>query len=373
MVYDAIVLGVGGMGSAACYHLASRGARVLGLERHQIGHDRGSSHGQTRLIRQAYFEGADYLPLLRRAYHLWGRLEREIGGTLFEKTGMVIFGPADGGEILPSILEVAHREGVPVEVLSPEDAATAYPGITPPPGYRGVLEPGAGFLAVEGCANAHATVARRKGAVLLEGVEVSGWKASESQVVVETTQGETYRGKKLIITAGAWAGPLLGGLSVPLRVHRQSVFWFPSDVTSHSGSFMPCFGFDLPDGFFYGVPAIDALGVKVAHHWPGPVVDDPNNVDRAFLAKDADRVLKVVSELLPGVRGIMTRDGVCMYTMTDDGHFIVDRHPGHPNVVFAAGFSGHGFKFAPVIGEIMADLALDGVTEHTIEFLRLRW
>lgn len=373
MLYDAIVLGVGGMGSAACYHLARRGARVLGLERFQVGHDRGSSHGQSRLIRQAYFEGSGYVPLLRRAYHLWDRLAEEAGAELFHRVGLVAFGPASGGEVIPGIMAAARKYDIPIDVLAPEDAATAFPGIRPPAGYRGVLEPGAGFLAVEACVNAHASEARRQGAVLLEGIEVTGWSADEAQVTVHTSFGETYRGRSLVITAGPWAGPLLGGLSVPLKVTRQCVFWFPAEDASRGARFMPCFAFDLPEGFVYGMPAVDALGVKVAHHWPGERVPDPSELDRAYRPQDAEVILKVVREHLPGVGAQMSRHGACMYTMTDDGQFVIDRHPSHPRVVFGVGFSGHGFKFAPVVGEILADLALDGVTEHDVEFLRLRW
>ncbi|MEX0613648.1 MAG: N-methyl-L-tryptophan oxidase [Pirellulales bacterium] len=369
--YDAIVLGAGGVGSAALYHFARRGVRAIGIDRFHPPHDRGSSHGHTRVIRQAYFEHPDYVPLLIESYRLWRDLEQHTGRLLLHQVGLVEIGPADG-VVVPGVLRAAEEHQLAVESLTAAEIHRRWPGLGAADPLCGVFEPAAGFLLVEDCVAAHLAAARDAGAELLPNTEVVSWSASERGVRVITSLGE-FAAERLIITAGAWAGSLLADLNVPLSVRRKSLFWFATDSADYEvTNGFPVFLFELPDGVFYGFPKLDARGVKFAEHSGGHVVGDPLAVDRAIDPQEQRRLLDVLPRHLPGVRPRVTDHCVCLYTMSPDEHFILDRHPTHANVVFAAGLSGHGFKFAPVLGRALSDLALDGATELPIGFLGLR-
>jgi monomeric sarcosine oxidase len=348
VTYDVIVLGVGGVGSAALFHLARRGARVLGIDRFRPGHDKGSSHGLTRMIRMAYFEHPDYVPLLRRAYGLWADLEAEHGSRLYRETGVVLVGPPDG-EVVPGALRSAREHGLPVEQVERID------GLSWPAGMRAVHEQRAGLLAVEECVRAHAALSRAE----IRQAEVRSWRVEGGGVVVETDAGP-LRAARLVLCPGAWAGREWG-----VRVLRKSMSWYAAPHHGH----LPAFLFELEHGVFYGFPSVDAFGVKVAEHSGGRPVDDPLAVDRTIDPAEQARLQAFLSAHVPGVSRRLTRHETCLYTMTPDGHFLVGPHPRHPQVALAAGLSGHGFKFAPVLGEILADLALEGSTRHPIEFL----
>jgi monomeric sarcosine oxidase len=373
--YDAIVMGIGGMGAAALWHLARRGVRVLGLEQFAIGHDRGSSHGQTRLIRQAYFEHPDYVPLLRRAYTLWAELEATTSARLFEPTGLVTFGPADGGRVLPGVIAAVQAHSVPIEVLDEASARAQFPQFRAPERYRAVVEPGAGFLHVERCVQAHVAAAVACGAEVRTGERVSGWQADGDGVVVTLRGGETVRAGRLVVAQGAWSGPLLRELGADLKVHRNALVWLRPRADKHAyhgDNTRHCFAFDLPEGFFYGFPALDDLGVKAALHHPGDPVADPDLADAPPTAADAAPVVAFARACLPHVLPEVTKIVTCRYELSPDEHFVVDRHPRWPQVVVAGGFSGHGFKFASVVGEALADFALQGRTDLPVGFLSAR-
>jgi monomeric sarcosine oxidase len=367
-VYDVIVLGAGGAGSAALYHLARRGARVVGIERFAPPHDRGSSHGQTRIIRQAYFEHPDYVPLLRRSYALWRELEQHTGRKLYFATGLLEVGPHDG-VVIPGVLQSARRHGLEVETLSDDEARRRFPGFRIPPGCEAVFERDAGYLLVEDCVRTHAEEAQRLGAELRIGESIRAWRVENGSVVVETDRGK-YRSAKLVISPGAWATTLLADLGIPLRVVRKHLHWFANDdVRLRADRGCPAFFYETPQGYYYGFPQFNESGVKAAEHSGGDTVTDPLAVDRSLDAAELNRVQAFLADHLPGVSRRSTAHVVCMYTMTPDEHFLVGMHPQHPQVVLVAGLSGHGFKFTPVLGEILAQLALDGQTPHPIEFL----
>jgi sarcosine oxidase len=366
--FDAIVLGVGGVGSAALFHLAQRGASVLGIDRFPTAHDRGSSHGQTRLIRQAYFEHSDYVPLVQRAFDKWADLERTLGATLYRETGLLQVGPA-AGHVLRGVRESAAGHGLAIENLSARDAAERFAGFEMPEGCEAVFEGRAGYLLVERCVEAHVTAARRLGAEVHTGEEVRSWRAGDNGVSVMTDRA-TYEADKLVITAGAWAGQLLADLHIPFEVRRKPLLWFQTrDDTYRVDRGCPAFFYELPEGCFYGFPQIDLQGLKVAEHTSGQVVADPLRVSRELENEDIGPVAHFIGQFLPSATTHCTGHTVCMYTMTPDEHFVVDRHPQYPRVAFAAGLSGHGFKFAGVLGEALADLALDGRTALPIGFL----
>ncbi len=407
--FDCIVLGVGGFGSATLDALAGRGVRVLGLEQFGVAHERGSSHGQTRIIRQAYFEHSDYVPLVTRAFGLWAELERDAGSKLYQQTGLFLAGPPEG-EAVAGTLRAAREHGLPIQQVEVGAARERFPQFRfdDDDAQAVVFEERAGYLRVEECVRAHAERAVRNGARLECGVRVVGWSADGGSVRVRTERAE-YSAARLVVTTGPWSRDLLVGLGVSLRVLRKVQFWHRIDtaaVEAHQRS--PAFLFELladgiskvagtlrvPSarklaereqedgtgsvpatlaglGVFYGFPSIDGETVKVAEHSGGTPVADPAGVDRGRHEDDVRPVREFVRQRLPHIAPEPARYSVCMYTMSPDGHFIVDRHPEHQNVVFAAGFSGHGFKFTPVIGAALADLALDGATALPIGFLRL--
>ncbi len=369
-VYDAIVLGTGGVGSAACWQLARRGASVLGLDRFPPGHDRGSSHGQTRIIRQAYFEHADYVPLLRRAYELWAELEQVSGQRLFEQIGLLQVGPCSG-VVLPGVLRAAAQHGLVVEALSADESNRRFPGFQVPADLQAVYEPRAGLLHVEACVRAHCWAAAEQGAELLSGVTVQEWSATNQEVVVRTDRGD-FRAKSLVITAGAWSPKLLGADVAKLRVLRKHIYWFATSRPAHQAAAgAPTFLYELPHGVFYGIPAINAAGLKCGEHSGGELVPDPLNDPRLPNDNDQARVVEFVRQFLPGIEPAIKSRSVCFYTMSPDENFLLDRHPQHANVCFAAGLSGHGFKFTGVLGEVLADWTLTERTELPVAFLSL--
>lgn len=366
--YDVIVIGVGGMGSAACAQLARRGVSVLGLEQFDLIHDRGSSHGESRIIRKAYFEHPDYVPLLHRAYELWHELEQATDTKLFLPTGLVLSGPPEGETIRGARLS-ADQYGIELERLTAKEGRMAFPGFAFPDDHEVAFEPGAGTLLVDDCLRGHIDQAVANGAVIRGNERVQSWSSDGHGVVVQTSDAN-YHARSLVLTAGAWAADCLKELGLPLTVLRKFVGWFPcppEHFQVRDGS--PTFFFELPQGTFYGFPSLDGATIKMAEHSGGQVVTDPTNVDRTCQPGDLTRLEQFLSTHLPEVTPAPARHSTCLYTVTPDHHFVIDRHPEWQNVVFAAGFSGHGFKFCPVVGEALADLTLTGTTALPIQFL----
>jgi sarcosine oxidase len=371
--FDVIVVGSGGIGSAAACHLATRGQRVLAIDRFPPVHDRGSSHGQTRLIRQAYFEHPDYVPLLLRAYSLWRELEERVGRRLLVESGLVMAGPA-AGDVIAGALRAAELHRLAIERLSAAETRGRWPPLVVPDEWDAVFEPHGGYLFVEECVRAHLDAARRAGAVFEHGVTVRSWRSDGAGIAVETDQG-TQRADRLVLAPGPWAADLLQLPFVRLEVLRKSLFWYEPPAASQAAfaaGALPCFAFDAPSGFFYGFPQIDGRGVKVAEHTGGVAVTDPLAVDRRIDAGEQRRVESILATHLPAMGRHCTAHATCLYTMSPDHHFLVGLHPASERVAIAAGFSGHGFKFASVVGEALADLAAAGETALPIGFLSPR-
>jgi sarcosine oxidase len=366
--WDVIVLGVGSMGSAACQHLASRGLSVLGIEAFRPGHDLGSGHGRTRMIRQAYAESPAYIPLVLRAYELWRELEAATGRDLLTITGAVFAGPP-GSWAVEGAATSAAEHGLPFERLDAAEVNRRFPAFALSDEMTCGLEPRAGFLHPDGCIAAAVEVAERHGAELRWNERVLGWRADGDGVVVETAAG-TYRAGSLVVTAGPWTPEVLAGLDLPLEVWRVFNVWMqPSRPADAGPDRLPCFLLDLAgSGEFYGFPDLPGEGVKVGRHDQG-LPTTAAAVDRVIRPEEAEAVRAAVARVLPGAAGPVTRTKACMYTMTPDGHFIVDRHPEHPRVVYACGFSGHGFKFSNAIGEALAGLVIDGRAPVSVDFL----
>lgn len=365
---DVIVIGLGAMGSAATYHLAKRGVRVIGIDQFEPFHDRGSSHGETRIIRKAYFEHPDYVPLLIRAYELWDELASETGVNLFERCGLLLAGPRDGN-VVPGLYRAAEAHHLPLETLTAKELARRHPMFNlPTERYESVFEADAGFLYIDACLKAHLSAAQEAGATLLHQQHVRAWERNDISIQV-MTDTETYSANSLVICAGPWSASILADLSIPLAVRRKVQLWFATEDERFNDA--PVYGVETPEGFFYGFPAIAEREIKVAHHTGGATVADADRVDRALHDDDVAPVRRFIDAHLRGMTSNVIRHSICLYTMTPDEHFVIDRHPQYDNVCFAAGFSGHGFKFASVVGEIMADLALRDRTDLPAGFLRL--
>jgi sarcosine oxidase len=368
--FDVIVVGAGGMGSAAAFELARRGRSVLALEQFPLVHDRGSSHGHTRIIRRAYYEHPNYVPLVRRAFERWYDLEQWTGRHLLTECGCLGIGPPDG-EVVNGVLAAAREHHLAVDRLSAAELRSRFPQFRFEDNFVGVFERDAGFLYVEDCVLAHLDAARSLGAQLQPEEAVTGWSANGDGVTVTTTK-DTYHAGRLVLTVGPWAGDVLGEYGARLRVMRQVILWFGTeDPAAFRRDLFPIFLAEVPAGPFYGLPAIDGRGLKVARHYGAPELNSPDEVARAVRPADEVPVRQFLAAHIPAANGPLHAAQTCIYTLTPDRHFLIDRHPEHPQVAFATGFSGHGFKFAPVVGEILADLIEAGDTRWPIEMFRL--
>jgi sarcosine oxidase len=360
------------MGSAALAHLAARGKRVLGLEQFARGHDLGASSGRSRIIRKAYFEDPAYVPLLERAYTLWRELEGRTFTKLIDQAGLLLIGSAAGATLGGARLS-AQRYGVAIEELSAAAVGERYPGLRLAPGESGVFEREAGIIYPEAAIAAHLAAAKSDGAQTRFEAPVREIAPTAGGIHVDLADGSTIVAERLIVCAGPWLPVVAAHLALPLRVQRNVQLWFEPAAPGFTIDRFPAFLAERehwPSRRLYGFPDY-GHGVKAAFHSFGEDTS-AQALDRAVRPEDIRLVGEALNELMPGAAGKFLSGKVCMYTLTPDEHFILDVHPHDPRVVIAGGFSGHGFKFASVIGEICADLAIDGGTSHPIGFLSLR-
>ena len=370
--YDVIVIGIGSMGSAACYYLAKRGYKVLGLEQFGISHEFGSHAGQSRIIRKAYFEHPDYVPLLEKAYKNWNDIEQESGEQLYYKTGLLYAGNPSN-EIIKGVKLAASLYNIEVDNIHDN----YYFQFDFPKSFDILLEPDAGFITPERSIRTYADHAAKWGAKILSNEKVLDWKKQGDSVIVRTAN-QVYQCNKLVITAGAWSGKMIPGLSDKIKVTRQFVAWIKTknDRQFELNNF-PCWmiGDDKKHGCYYGFPLLDTkrfgepAGLKLAHHFPARLTD-PDEVDRTTTKADVENIKYCLDKYLPGSFDSILHSKVCLYDNSPDENFIIDHLPGfEENISIACGFSGHGFKFVSAVGEILADLAIDGKTNLPIKFL----
>jgi len=368
--YDAIVVGLGAMGSAAAYQLAARGLRVLGLDAHGPGHTLGSSHGESRIIRMAYMEHPDYVPLLRRAYELWQEVESQAGVELLRQTGGLFVGPLEG-HVVGGSLRSARQHDLSYELLDGAEVRRRYPALHPGPDDVALFEATAGVLFPERCIEAHLRLATEHGAAMRHHEPVRSWEATSGGVAV-LTDGARYVANRVVFTAGAWIGKLLADLRLSLKPERQTVWWLHPRERSElfDPARFPIYIWEVSaDRSFYGFPHLEWPGVKVGRHHSGEY-GDPDTISREVVAADELAVRAFVRRHIPALDGDVASAVVCLYTNTPDEHFLVDRHPEHPSVIYASACSGHGFKFASVIGEVVADLVTTGSATPAADFLR---
>ena len=370
--FDAIVIGLGAHGSSASLALAGRGAKVLGIEAGGRVHGLGSSGGRSRMIRRAYFEDPAYLPLLAAAWEAWERLGLAVGEQLIEVTGGLYAGPAESAVFRGSVAS-ARDQGLPHEVLDAAEINRRWPIFTVRTEMGGLYDPGAGMIRPERAIDAQLQLAEKAGAEFHVDERATDWRPAARGGGIEVeTDAAVYAASHLVIAAGAWTGSFVADLRLPLEVERMPVFWFEPDVPMDEVGVgrLPMWIMDTGAlGIFYGFPYDDAAGLKVSRHHSGDVVD-PDHVGRAERTADVERVRGFMRRHMPAANGPLRESTVCLYTNTPDLNFVIDVHPAVPGVAFASACSGHGFKFAPVIGEILADLAMDGSTSHQIDSFR---
>ena len=355
-VYDVAVIGLGAMGSATSYHLAKRGASVIGFDRFAPPHTLGSTHGRTRIIREAYYEHPLYVPLIRRAYENWATLERDAGERLLHVTGGLMIGPPSG-ELVAGAERSAREHGIPHEMLDAEALRRRFPVFRPDDGMGALLEERAGLLLPELCIDACLRLASRSGAELRPNEPARTWRAEGGPVVVSTDAGE-YRARRLVISAGAWLPGLVPDVDLPLRVERQTFHWFTpaSDAEALQATRCPIALWEFEPGRLFATFSDLGDGVKVGIHHEGEDTT-PDTVRRTISAAEDASVRDLLDRYMPAAAGEIRESRVCLYTNTPDHHFLIDTHPAHPEVILASPCSGHGFKFASVIGEILADMA----------------
>jgi sarcosine oxidase len=369
-MFDVIVVGQGAMGLAATSSLAQAGAKVLGLEQYKLFHDLGSSHGETRAIRKAYFEHESYIPLLERAYELWAELENSVEQEIFSKCGIAYYCDPKASVVHKGVCKSSELFKIPVQKLSMDEASKKFPYFRAPKNFELLFEPLAGMIFVDRALRAFHAIASKNGANIHENEKLLSWKQVSNSSMEVVTDKNTYNCSKLIFTRGGWSLPLELGLKKnALKIYRAIQYWFEAPESAKK---YPSFGFHLEQDFYYGFPSLDGKSLKVAGHFNIEALSKPEDKNTSGPpAKGLNAITNFVRECLPEV-GKYLKFSPCIYTMTADEHFIIDHLPQSKNVVFASGFSGHGFKFAPVIGEILAEIALSGRTRHDIDFLGMQ-
>jgi sarcosine oxidase len=358
--YDVVVIGLGAVGSSAAYHLARRGARVLGIDRYAPPHMLGSTHGRTRIIREAYFEHPLYVPFIRRAFECWAALEAEWEERLLVQTGGLMIGPVDG-TLVSGARRSAREFDIPHEMMTAAEVRERFPAYDPPDDHVALLEHRAGMLLPERCVEAQITLARRHGAMLWSGTEVTRVEADGTGISVESTRGKVHA-SRAVLASGPWMPPMLSelGAPLPLTVERQLSHWFAPSAHPdlHAPDRCPLSLWENEPGHVFATMADLGDGVKCGVHHFGEVTD-PDHVNRDVAPAETEQARKVLSRLMPHAAGASLEGRVCLYTNTPDGHFVIDSFPSAPAIVVGSTCSGHGFKFASATGEALADLAMD--------------
>jgi sarcosine oxidase len=364
--YDVAVVGLGAMGSAALHDLALRGKRVIGLERFEPGHDRGSSHGESRVIRMAYFEGREYVPLVRLAYDRWRALEAATGEKVLTITGIIEAG-LPGSLVVEGTLGSAIEHAIPHEVLRAAEISRRFPAFTLPDSWTCVFQPDGGVLEPERAVCLLVSRAKALGADVRNGVQVVGVEPKGEGVRVVLSTGEAIEAASAIIAAGPWIADLVPELKPHLTLTRQPLVWFkPLDRALVQPDRMPVFLLETDEDLVYGMPDIAGSGVKAATHRPGAVLADGDAPRPDADEAEKAAILAALKAYIPAAAGPVSRTAACTYTRTPDEHFILGLRPGAPQIVLASPCSGHGFKFASILGEALADLALTGETDKPI-------
>jgi sarcosine oxidase len=368
--YDVVVVGLGAMGSAALYALARRGRRVIGIDRFEPGHPLGSSYGESRIIRMAYYEDPVYVPLLRLAYQAWERLESHTGGQILTITGILEAG-IEGSALVQGSLRSARQHDIPHEVLLPAQVNARFPAFSIPPDWHCVFQPDAGILQPEKAIKLFVKSATELGAAVTLGTRVKSVLPIGDHVEVQLQSGETIEAGSAVLAVGPWIQELAPELGSKLKLTRQPLMWLePQETRLVRPPSMPVFFFHAPEDLIYGFPDFRGSGVKVGSHLSGGDLTTADQVRAEVSDEEKVHLTRMVSRFIPAAAGGVRRTHVCIYTRSADEHFVLGLHPSASQIVLASPCSGHGFKFASIFGEILADLAMTGATDKPIEFFR---
>tara|TARA_B100000686_G_scaffold63518_2_gene68214 strand:- start:3309 stop:4436 length:1128 start_codon:yes stop_codon:yes gene_type:complete len=369
-MYDCIVIGLGGMGSASLFELSSKGQNVLGIEQFDIGHDKGSSHGLSRIIRLAYWEGIEYVPLVLRAHDRWIELEKTYNEKLLNITGALDIG-LESSETISGSLKACREFDIPHEIFTSTELSKKFPAYLLPEEYSSVFQKDGGFLVPESCINLYVNESINNGADVKQNCKVLGWESDGNIVTVSTSDGN-FKTKKLVITAGAWTGILQDEMSRFLTPERQVVSWFkPESPEYYNSDQFPVFNMEVPEGRYYGFPIHHYEGIKIGRYGHLNENINPDSISREITDLDIITLRVPMEKYFQPTNPEPLFSQVCMFTNTPDEHFVLDYLPGNDNVFIASGFSGHGFKFASVIGELISDLMVDGGTEFDLGLFSL--
>lgn len=371
--YDVVIVGAGSMGMAAGYYLSKLGKRTLLIDANDPPHSFGSHHGDTRIIRHAYGEGRQYVPLALGAQELWQELEQESGMELFSPTGVLCVG-AEGSPFIEEVIKSAKEFSLPQEVLTSDAINDRWKGISLPEGLVGCLEKKSGVLFSEECIRAYRRQGLENGMTLVPHTKVEKIeKFAEGSIV--HTKHEQYTADYVVVASGAWTGKILEGTGVelPLQPTRKTVSWFECDERLYDSSHFPAFSMEVSNEHFYGFPSINGSGLKIGRHDGGEMVEpDSFNREYGVGSSDENECRDFIKKYLPKANGPLIKGKTCLYTLTPDEHFIIDRHPSFSNIIIAAGFSGHGFKFSSVIGKVICDLVTEGQANYDISMFTLQ-
>lgn len=370
-LYDVAVIGGGSMGIAAAYYLAKANQKILVIDQFSIPNTFGSHHGETRILRLGYGNGGTYVPLVKEALELWIELEAETGKKLFNCTGAISVGHPDS-DFVKETIESSIKYGLTYEKMNAQDLMKKWSGISVPEDYIACYDPHSGFLYSEECVKTYREECEKLGVTILENHQVQAINYSDDSIRICTSTGYIFA-KKTVITAGAWIPKLLPELHLEIEPIRKTFGWFKTLADNLYSKQFPCFVFDTHNvGHYYGFPDYNGEGLKVGRMDLGDVID-PDEVNRDFYAtsKEEEDLRSFLGQFLPQANGKLNDGKVCLFSMTPDEDFIIDFHPENPNIIIAGGFSGHGFKFASVIGKILTDLAIEGKTYRDISFLQL--
>ncbi len=368
---DVVVVGLGAAGSATACHLARRGIPIVGIDQFAPPHGRGSTHSESRIIRKAYAEGKQYVPLLARAYWLWESLEKETGQQLITRCGCLVIGRADSARVAGTI-ESARAAGIETAVMTPREVHASFPAYRLKSHEIGVFEHDAGAIDPERAVAAHLAQARALGARLLMHERMLSWHAGPHSV---TVRGETCRieADRMVLAAGAWVGDALGAMRPPVRIERVVNAWFPTSGSSFSPTRCPTFIWDDDGTNLYGFPDF-GHGLKAGLHHEGTLVEHPSQLDRKIGAADIGVLYEKLLGLFPEGLAVSRDASTCMYTNTPDLHYLIDHLPGTGRrVVVQSACSGHGFKASAAVGEVVADLVLGREPRINVDPFRWRW
>ncbi|WP_078431527.1 N-methyl-L-tryptophan oxidase [Metabacillus halosaccharovorans] len=366
MNYDVIIIGAGSMGMAAGYYLSKSGKKTLLLDSFHPPHNKGSHHGETRIIRYAYAEGEEYVPFILKAQELWNELERDTGKPLFIPTGVLSVGNKESN-FIQNTISSSTTYSLPLEVMDPEEVQNRWSGITMPNDFVGCFEPTSGVLKCEESIKAYQKLAEMNGATILSNSRVKEIHIQEEKVTIKTID-KTFYSDSLVVAAGAWSGHLLSmlDLDLPLTPVRKTFAWFDTIEKIYNSNDFPAFAFETSQGLYYGFPSVDGAGLKVGRHDGGERIN-PDEVMKQFgeIVEDREDLIQFLNQYLPEI-GQLKYGKTCMYTLTPDDKFVIDVHPKYSNVAIAAGFSGHGFKFSSAVGQALSNLIVSGKNEIDI-------